>query len=72
MIQALYDSPLPNNGDRYDLSQEELDDLLYKAYMNGYKWGKEVSAATVIATTSNGAFFTDKDDPTNWKEIWIK
>ena len=72
LIMALYDFPLPNNGDRYDLSQEELDNLLYRAYQNGYKWGKEVGASTTIATTSNGVFFADIDDPTNWKEIWTK
>ena len=52
MIQTLYDFPLPNNGDRYDLSQEELDALLYKAYMNGYRWGREISNPGVITTAS--------------------
>jgi hypothetical protein len=35
MIQTLFDFPLPNNGDRYDLSKEELLELLQKAYENG-------------------------------------
>lgn len=35
MIQELFDYPLPNNGDRYDLSKEELVELLRKAYDNG-------------------------------------
>ena len=35
MTQKLFDYPLPNNGDRYDLSQEELVELLRKAYNNG-------------------------------------
>ena len=35
MIQTLFDYPLPNNGDRYDLSKEELVELLQKAYENG-------------------------------------
>lgn len=35
MIQALFNYPLPNNGDRYDLSREELVELLQKAYDNG-------------------------------------
>ena len=69
MIQTLYDFPLPNNGDRYDLSQEELDALLYKAYMNGFQWGKEVATPTVVTTSIS---IEDKDDSTNWKEIWIK
>lgn len=50
MTMALYDFPNPNNGDRYDLSQEELNTLLYKAYMNGYQRGKEI--ATPVVTTS--------------------
>ena len=69
MIQILYDFPLPNNGDRYDLSQEELDALLYKAYMNGFQWGKEVATPTVVTTSAS---IENKDDPTNWKETWIK
>ena len=39
MIQSLYEYPLPNNGERYDLSQEELLDLLQKAYDNGWHYG---------------------------------
>lgn len=35
MMQALFEYPLPNNGDRYDLSKEELVELLQKAYNNG-------------------------------------
>ena len=69
MIQALYDFPLPNNGDRYDLSQEELDALLYKAYMNGFQWSKEVATPTVVTTSAS---IEDKDDNTRWKEVWIK
>ena len=69
MIQTLYDFPLPNNGDRYDLSQEELDALLYKAYMNGYQWGREISSPGVITTASS---YEDRDDNIRWKEVWIK
>ena len=29
MIMELYKIPLPNNGERHDLSTEELNDLLY-------------------------------------------
>ena len=39
MIMELYKMPLPNNGERYDLSTEELNDLLYQAYKNGYNYG---------------------------------
>ena len=69
MIQVLYDFPLPNNGDRYDLSPEELDALLYKAYMNGYQWGREVATPTVVTTSAS---YEDIDDPTKWKEAWTK
>ena len=39
MIMELYKMLLPNNGERYDLSTEELNDLLYQAYKNGYNYG---------------------------------
>ena len=66
---GLYTFPNPNNGDRYDLSQEELDALLYKAYMNGYRWGRE---SVVTCTITTNASVEDKDDNTKWKEVWIK
>ena len=69
MVQTLYEFPLPNNGDRYDLSQEELDALLYKAYMNGYNWGREVATSVTVTTASS---IEDIDDNTRWKEVWIK
>ena len=40
MIQKLFDYPLPNNGDRYDLSQEELIELLRKAYEQGRQYSQ--------------------------------
>ena len=43
MIQALFDYPLPNNGNRYDLSKEELVELLQKAYENGKQSNPEYS-----------------------------
>lgn len=43
MIQKLFDYPLPNNGDRYDLSKEELVELLQKAYDNGRQSNQEYS-----------------------------
>lgn len=41
MIQTTYEFPLPNNGERYDLSQQELCDLLNKAYYKGFKDGQD-------------------------------
>jgi hypothetical protein len=43
MVQKLFDYPLPNNGDRYDLSEEELAELLQKAYDNGRQYNQEWS-----------------------------
>lgn len=37
MMQVLFEFPLPNNGERYDLSAEELVQLLLKAYEKGHK-----------------------------------
>ena len=37
MLQVLFDFPLPNSGERYDLSAEELVKLLTKAYEKGKK-----------------------------------
>ena len=39
MIQSLYEYPLPNNGERYDLSEKELIDLLQKAFDRGWHYG---------------------------------
>jgi hypothetical protein len=43
MIQVSFNYPLPNNGDRYDLSEEELVELLQKAYENGKQSSQEWS-----------------------------
>ena len=37
MVQVLYDFPLPNNGERYDLSQEELHKILEHVYNCGFE-----------------------------------
>lgn len=37
MLVTKYDFPLPNNGDRYDLTQDELVELLDKVYERGYE-----------------------------------
>ena len=43
MIVAMFDYPLPNNGERYDLSQEEWVNLFQKAYNTGYTRGFETA-----------------------------
>ena len=46
MLFVRYDFPLPNNGDRYDLSQDELHKLLDSVYERGYTHGVDVTNKT--------------------------
>ena len=39
MIQVTFEYPLPNEQGRYDLSEEELRELLEKAYQKGISMG---------------------------------
>lgn len=56
MFFVRYDFPLPNNGDRYDLSQDELVKLLDSAYDRGYAHGVEstIKPETITATLPVG------------------
>jgi len=69
MVISRYSFPLPNNGERYDFSQEELVALLDKVYDSGYKYGRESLDLGVITTASS---YENKDDKTKWKEVRIK
>ena len=71
MVMTLYEFPNPNNGDRYDLSKEELETLLFKAYRQGFSHAREAYDPTMHQVTTT-ASCEDRDDPTKWKEIWIK
>ena len=71
MIMTLYEYPLPNNGERYDLSKDELNDLLYKAYRNGFEHARDVYDPSRQGVTT-WASSEDIDDNTRWKEVWIK
>ena len=71
MVIGLYNYPLPNNGDRYDLSKEELDALLFKAYRQGFAHAREAYDPTMHQVTTTSAI-EDRDDATKWKEVWIK
>lgn len=71
MIITLFEYPLPNNGERYDLSKDELSDLLYKAYRNGFEHARDVYDKSRQGTTT-WASSEDVDDNTRWKEVWIK
>ena len=42
MIFTKYSFPLPNNGERYDLSQEELVKILDAVYDNGYEHARDI------------------------------
>lgn len=64
MVIAKYDFPCPNNHGRYDLSMDELVELLDQAYENGLKQGK--LCADTSYTTS--AAYENMDDNSRWKE----
>lgn len=53
MIFSRYNYPLPNNGDRYDFSQEELRKLLDSVYERGYTHGVE---STIVPETITACY----------------
>ena len=55
MVFVRYGFPLPNNGDRYDLSLEELNKLLDSVYQEGFKDGVAftIMPETTCASTTN-------------------
>ena len=69
MVFTKYSFPNPNNGDRYDLSQDELVQLLDKVYQAGWDHARETfdPALQPILTTS-----ATYDNNTKWKEVRIK
>lgn len=71
MVQTKYDFPLPNNGDRYDLSQNELVQLLDKAYDAGWDHARETYDPILQPVVTTFPSFKDKDD-IKWKEVQIK
>ena len=72
MIMSLFEYPLPNNGERYDLSREELVALLQKAYDNGWNYGYQTAQVKYDTSMTTWASSEDIDDNTKWKEVWIK
>lgn len=62
MAQTKYDFPLPNDGDRYNLSQDELVKILDHVYECGFE-----NARNVYEPVRQGivtwASYEDKDDP---------
>jgi len=70
-VFSKYTFPNPNNGDRYDLSQDELVKLLDNAYNSGWAHAKELYDESNRSVTT-AASYENKDDNTRWKEVWIK
>lgn len=52
MVFVKYSFPLPNNGDRYDFSAEELVQLLDSVYEKGYTDGEQVAIEPITTTTN--------------------
>lgn len=71
MIFERYSFPLPNNGDRYDFSKEELIKLLDSVYERGYTHGVEstIEPETITATYDNLTVTLPVDDPDH---LWNK
>lgn len=70
-VFSKYNFPNPNNGDRYDLSMDELVKLLDNAYNCGWAHAKELydSSKTCVTTAAS---YENQDDNTKWKEVRIK
>jgi len=71
MVLSKYGFPLPNNGERYDLSEDELVKILEEVYYAGWDDGKQWAELKYNSHTT-AASFEDIDDNTRWKEVWIK
>ena len=61
MIFERYRFPLPNNGDRYDFSQDELVKLLDSVYERGYTHGVDVTnkIETTVACSNKSTVSED-------------
>ena len=64
MVVTKYDFPCPNSHGRYDLSMDELVELLDQAYENGLKQGKLCADTSYTAS----ATYENMDDNSRWKE----
>ena len=68
MVISKYNFPLPNNGDRYDLSQNELVELLDNAYNCGFEHARDAYDPSLQGEIT-WASSEDKDDPNKWYTI---
>lgn len=62
MVMTLYDFPLPNNGDRYDLSPDELQKILDHVYKCGWDNARQAfdpacQGVTHRASTGDGKYY---------------
>ena len=64
MIVTKYDFPLPNNGDRYDFTRDELVKLLNKVYDCGYENARSVYDTSKQVTT--WASYDMGDEQNDW------
>lgn len=70
MVFTKYDFPLPNNGERYDLSQEELVHLLDHVYDCGFQHARDIYDPSRQGVLT-WAFTEDIDNPNKWYEMKI-
>lgn len=65
MVMAKYDFPLPNDGERYNLSQDELVKILDHVYECGFENARDAydpSRQGILTWAST----EDIDDPNKW------
>ena len=55
MVFTKYKFPLPNNGDRYDLSTKDLVEILDKVYDNGFEHARDLYDPSRQPTTTSTA-----------------
>ena len=72
MVITKYSFPNPNNGDRYDFSQEELVQLLDKVYQTGWDQAREIYDPSKQPVVTAASSYEDIDDNTRWYKEWIK
>ena len=65
MVQTKYDFPLPNDGERYNLSQDELIKILDHVYDCGYENARDRYDPERQGTLT-WASSEDRDDNSKW------
>ena len=61
MVFTKYDFPLPNNGERYDLSQEELVKILDHVYNCGFENARNTYDPARQGVTTWASYDNDKE-----------